>query len=165
MIKSVSSALDVEGQSETLTQAQDVSPLPSTGERERMLTQAVQSLWYRHLAYRPQRVVCQLFSNSVAIIIEDSVTLPEQFLLANKKTATAQLARQAIHKFMQAQLMRLLEQVLERKVLVVLSDTALTERCTGITAILSEAPAVRNPSAIPKHTSKHKPLLTHLKVD
>jgi len=154
--------IDAGAQPGTHTKTQDVVPLPSSGERERILTQAVQSLWHRHLACRPQRVVCQLFSNSVAIIIEDSVTLPEQFLLANNKTATAQMARQAIHKFMKAQLTGLLEQVLDQKVLVVLSDTALTERCTGITAILSAAPAVRNPNAIPKHTTKHKPLLTYV---
>lgn len=139
--------------------------LPSCGELERAVTQGIQSLWFRRLAHRPQRVTCQLFSNSVAIVIEDSVTLAEQFLITSDKTTTVQMARQAIHKALQPQLSALLEKLLNTEVLILFCDTTLTEKCTGVVAVLTQTPAVRNPKAIPKSTPKHKPILYNLQTD
>lgn len=155
MVKSVFPTAEVTHQSSVSAD----SPLPTCGERERAITQEIQSLWFRHLAHRPQRVTCQLFSNSVVIVIEDSVTLPEQFLVASDKATTAQMARQAIHKLLQPQVSALLEKLLEIKVLVLFCDTTLAEKCTGVVAVLARTPAVRNPKAIPKSTAKHKPIL------
>ncbi|KAI9132319.1 DUF2294 domain-containing protein [Acaryochloris sp. CCMEE 5410] len=135
------------------------SHLLTCGEQERAIVQGIQSFWFRHLSHRPQRITCQLFSNSVAIVIEDSVTLPEQFLVTRDKAATAQMARQAIHKFLRPQLSVLLEKILGTKVLVLFCDTTLAEKCTGVVAVLAQSPAVRNPESIPKSTSKRKPIL------
>ena len=48
------------------------------------------------------------------------------------------------------QIKQLIEEVLQVQVLDLLSDAVLDTGRTGIVAVLSDIPAVRNPEAIPK---------------
>jgi uncharacterized protein YbcI len=53
---------------------------PTQGQTERTLSQRIQTLYRTHLGLQPSKVICQLIDEKVAIVLENSVTRPEQIL-------------------------------------------------------------------------------------
>jgi uncharacterized protein YbcI len=95
-------------------------------------------------------VTCQLFDEKLAIIVEDSITPPEQLLANSGQTELAQQVRSDLDKAIQPQIKAMIEEVLGVGVLDLLSDATMETGRTGIIAILEVAPEVRNPEAVPK---------------
>lgn len=123
---------------------------PTRGQLERNLSQRIQSFYANQLGHRPTKVTCQLFDAKLAIVIEDSVTLPEQLLINQGQEELAEQVRSGLDEAIEPQLKQLIEEILERKVLDFLSDVTLDTGRGGIIAVLSDTPSVRNPEAIPK---------------
>jgi uncharacterized protein YbcI len=134
-------------QSHSMTQE---SSKPTRGQLERLLSQRLQALYREQLGHQPSKVTCQLFDEKLAIIVEDSITPPEQILASNGQTELAEKVRSDLDKVMQPLLKTLIEEVLGVGVLDILSDATLETARTGIIAVLDITPEVRNPEAVPK---------------
>lgn len=123
---------------------------PTCGQLERSLSQRIQALYREQLGHRLGKVTCQLFESKIAIVIENSITQPEQVLAQEGKSSLAQEVHSCLDGLIQPQLRSLLEDVLKVNVLDLLSDAAFETGRTGIIAILANTPLVRNPTCIPK---------------
>lgn len=120
------------------------------GQLERLLSQRLQALYRNQLGHQPGKVTCQLFDEKVAIIVEDSITAPEQVLANRGQSELAEQVRSELDEAIQPQLKELIGEVLGVTVLDLLSDATLETGRTGIIAVLGSTPEVRNPDAIPK---------------
>lgn len=126
------------------------SSKPTRGQLERLLSQRLQALYREQLGHQPSKVSCQLFDEKVAIIVEDSITPPEQLLANTGQAELAQQVRADLDKAIQPQLKEVIEEVLNVNVLDLLSDATIETGRTGIIAVLDVTPEVRNPEAVPK---------------
>lgn len=126
------------------------SSKPTRGQLERTLSQRLQALYRDQLGHQPGKVMCQLFDEKVAIILEDSITPPEQLLADRGQADLAQQVRSELDEAIKPQLRALIEEVLSVPVLDLLSDATLETGRTGIIAVLEVTPEVRNPDAVPK---------------
>ncbi len=126
------------------------SSKPTRGQLERLLSQRLQAFYREQLGHQPGKVTCQLFDEKLAIIVEDSITPPEQILANNGQTELAEQVRTDLDKAIQPQMKALIEEVLSVSVLDILSDATLETGRTGIIAVLDVTPEVRNPDAVPK---------------
>lgn len=122
----------------------------TVGQLERGLSQRLQSLYRDQLGQRPSKATCQIFDSKVAIILEGSVTQPEQLLAEEGQTELAKQVRADLDQALRPRIRELIETVLRVEVLDLLTDATLSTGRTGIIAVLSNTPTVRNPEAIPK---------------
>ena len=126
------------------------SSKPTRGQLERTLSQRLQSLYREQLGHQPSKVTCQLFDEKLAIIVENSITPPEQLLADRGQAELAEQVRSELDEAIKPRLKTLIEEVLDVAVLDLLSDATLETGRTGIIAVLDVTPEVRNPEAIPK---------------
>ena len=122
----------------------------TAGQLEREISQRIQSLYRSQLGHKPGKVTCQLFASKLAIVVEDSVTQPEQLLAEEGQTDLAEQVRSDLDKVLRSQLIQLVEDVLSVGVVDLLSDATLDTGRTGMVVVLDGTPEVRNPTAIPK---------------
>ncbi|PZO12812.1 MAG: hypothetical protein DCF25_17030 [Leptolyngbya foveolarum] len=130
-----------------------ISSLPSCGELERSLGQAIQKAYRQHLGHLPTRVSCHLFANRLSVWIEDSLTPVETVLFSISDLPDAKYAqavRFAIDQALERRLSRVIEGCLNVSVLTLIAGTCYEQKCTSLTALLSDTPTVRNPERIPK---------------
>lgn len=124
--------------------------LLTCGQLERKLSQEIQAFYRRYLGHQPSKVTCQFFASKLAIIIEDSITNAEQILVEEGKNDLAEKVRSNLNDAIQPELKELINRVTDVEILDILSDATLNTGRTGIIAILSQTPKVRNPENIPK---------------
>ena len=124
--------------------------LPTRGQLERELSQRVQGFYRDRLGKQPSKVTCQIFGSKLAIIIESSITDAEKLLVEEGKEDLAGQVRLSLDDAIKPELKQLIEKSLLVEVIDLLSDAALDTERTGIIAILSDVPQVRNPESIPK---------------
>ncbi|MBD1907005.1 DUF2294 domain-containing protein [Trichocoleus sp. FACHB-90] len=120
------------------------SSSPTRGQLERTLSQRIQSLYRTQLGHQPSQVSCQIFDEKLAIILENSITQPEQLLAQNGQEELAEQVRSDLEKALQPQLKSLIEEVLGVSVIDLLSDAKIETGRTGTIVVLSSAPQVRN---------------------
>jgi uncharacterized protein YbcI len=113
------------------------------GQAERNLSQKIQALYRNQLGHQPGKITCQLFDEKLAIVIEDSVTQPEQLLAEEGRIELAEQVRADLDSAIRPHLKLLIEKVLGVSVLDLLSDATLETGRTGIIAILENPPQVR----------------------
>lgn len=123
----------------------DASSL-TRGQLERTLSQQIQALYRTQLEHQPSKVTCQIFDEKIAIILEDSITQPEQLLFNTGQEELAEQVRSELDEVIQPQLKALIEQVVGVPVIDLLSDAKLETGRTATIAILAATPQVRNPS-------------------
>ncbi len=124
--------------------------LCTRGQLERKLSQEIQSFYRHYLGHRPAKVICQIFDAKLAIIIEDSITNAEKILIEGGKLDLAEKIRSGLDNAIQLELRQLIEKIIQVEIVDFLSDFTLTTGRTGIIAVLSDIPQVRNPNSIPK---------------
>lgn len=117
---------------------------PTRGQLERTLSQRIQALYRNQLEHQPSRVTCQLFDEKVAIILEDSITQPEQLLVNKGQTELAEKVRSELDDALQPQLKELIEEVVGVSVIDILSNAKLDTGRSATIAILANPPQVRN---------------------
>lgn len=128
----------------------------TVGQLERELSQRLQAFYRENLGKQPSRVTCQLFNSTIAIVLEDVVTSPEQLLEKHGQEDLATTVNTALGDAIRPHLIQLIESVLEVEVMDLLSDTTMATGRKGIIAILSTTPSVSNPGAVPKYRPKKK---------
>lgn len=120
------------------------SSYPTKGQLERTLSQKIQALYRTQLGHRLGEVDCQIFDQKIAIVLENSLTQPEQ-LLANKGNQELVLELHSnLDEAMRPQLTQLIEEVVGVPVIDLMSDATLETERTGMIAILSTYPCFRD---------------------
>lgn len=117
---------------------------PTRGQIERTLSQRIQALYRTQLEHQPSKVTCQLFDEKIAIILEDSITQPEQLLVENGQEELAEKVRAELDEAIQPQLKTLIEEVVGVDVIDILSNAKLDTGRTATVVILANPPQVRN---------------------
>lgn len=117
---------------------------PTRGQIERTLSQRIQALYRTQLEHQPSQVICQIFDGKIAIILEDSITQPEQLLVDNGQEELAEQVRSKLDDALEPQLKALIEEVVGVSVIDLLSDAKLATGRTATIVILAETPQVRN---------------------
>ncbi len=105
------------------------------------------------MGQRIGKIICHFFDTQLAITIENSVTFAEKTLLDSGNNILAEQVRFDLDKIIKPLLKNTIEEVIHISVLELMSSTSLASGRTGIIAILSQLPMVRNPRApraIPK---------------
>ena len=120
------------------------SSYPTRGQLERTLSQRIQALYRNQLEHQPSRVTCQLFDEKLAIILEDSITQPEQLLVNNGQAELAEKVRAELDDVLQPQLKELIEEIVGVTVVDILSNAKLETGRTATVVILANPPQVRN---------------------
>ncbi|MBW4528676.1 MAG: DUF2294 domain-containing protein [Phormidium tanganyikae FI6-MK23] len=117
--------------------------LPTRGQLERTLSQRVQAFYRTQLGHQPSRVQCHIAEGKVIIVLEDSITKPEQLLLENGQEELAEKVHNDLDKALHPQLSALIEEVVGVKVIDVLSDATFDTGRSGTIAVLEESPHLR----------------------
>ncbi|MBW4441792.1 MAG: DUF2294 domain-containing protein [Plectolyngbya sp. WJT66-NPBG17] len=117
--------------------------LPTRGQLERTLSQRVQAFYRTQLGHQPSRVQCHIAEGKVIIVLENSITKPEQLLLENGQEELAEKVHNDLDKALHPQLSALIEEVVGVKVIDVLSDATFDTGRSGTIAVLEESPHLR----------------------
>lgn len=121
--------------------------LPTRGQLERTLSQRIQALYRQHLGHRLQDVKCQIFDQKIVILIEQSITALEQLLANSGRAELVAEVHSNVDKAIEPHVKELIEAVVGVPVIDLLSDTTLATERTGIIAVLSDVPPMRNGNA------------------
>jgi uncharacterized protein YbcI len=121
--------------------------LPTRGQLERSLSQQIQALYRNRLGHRLSAVDCELLENKIAIVLEQSVTQPEQLLAEQGKDDLVKALHVELDEAIQPQLKELIESVVGVAVIDLLSDVTLKTERTGMIVMLAEAPQIRDPAS------------------
>lgn len=119
---------------------------PTQGQIQRQLSQQFQRLYREQLNHNPGKITCQITDDKVMLVIEDSVTKPEQLLVENGESELAEQVRDDLSTALRPQIVELVEGALDRQVVDILTDATLATGRTSIVVILSSPPDLR-PSA------------------
>lgn len=123
---------------------------PTIGELERKISQRVSSLYNEKLGRRPSQIICHFFDSELVISLENSVTQIEKTLLEAGHEGLAEQIRTLLDKIIKHQLKIIIEEVINKPITDLMSNTNLVTGRTGIVVILDQLPEVRNPESIPK---------------
>lgn len=118
--------------------------IPTRGQVERTLAQRIQALYREQLGHQPSKVTSRLSETNVVIVIENSITPPEQLLAQTGRQELAEQVRSDLDEAIQPQLKELIEEILHVSVVEILSDATLETGRSGIIAILSDKPDLRD---------------------
>jgi uncharacterized protein YbcI len=113
------------------------------GQLERTLSQRIQALYRSQLGHKPGKIDCQICDDKISIVLEDSITKPEQLLAENGQEELAKQVRSELNDMIQVQLKELLEEVLKIPVLDLLTNAKLDTGRTGTIVVLERAPQFR----------------------
>ncbi|NJP08720.1 MAG: DUF2294 domain-containing protein [Leptolyngbyaceae cyanobacterium RU_5_1] len=116
--------------------------IPTSGQLERTLSQRVQALFRDQMGHRLERVTCQLLEQKIVILLENSVTQPEQLLANSGKEELVEKVHLTLNEAIEPQIKELIEEVVGVSVVDLLSEAKLETERTGMIAVLAEAPQV-----------------------
>lgn len=101
------------------------------------LTSRLQSLYRNQLGHTPDHIKCWFSEQSLAIILDHSLTKPEQLLLAKGRAELAERLRDHIEEALLPSIKDLIEETTHREVDDVLTRTNLRRNQTSIIAVWS----------------------------
>ncbi len=110
---------------------------------EQSLSQKVIVLYLAQLGHQPHTVSCQLVDKILTIIIEDSITQPEQLLAKSGRQELAKQVRSNINQTLGPHLKSLIEEVVKVPVVDLLSDSAFDTERTSIVAVLASLAQIK----------------------
>ncbi|PMB11431.1 hypothetical protein CEN48_19630 [Fischerella thermalis CCMEE 5282] len=128
---------------------------PTIGQLEREISNRIRSLYNVELGLRPTKINCHFFHGELAITLENSVTKVEQILIKSGSDILAEQVRIDIDRIIVPQIQDMIEEVIDKPVLDLISHTNLRTGRTGIIVFIENLPEVRNPQAIPKARKKN----------
>lgn len=129
---------------------------PTFGQVERTLSQRILALYRAQTGHRLERVTSQIVDHKIVIVLENSVTQPEQLLLGNGKEELAEEIHENLNAAIQPQIRELIEEVVGVSVIDLLSDAKLDTERTGFIALLAEAPRLGDRSGANKNHESRK---------
>jgi uncharacterized protein YbcI len=120
------------------------TPTQTRGQLERSLSQSIQALYRTKLGHQPSKVTCRLLDQKLIIILEDSITQPEQVLVDEAKDELAQQVRDAIDDAIEPSLKQLIAEQTGIEVIDLLSDATVETGRVGVIAILASEPQTKS---------------------
>ncbi|BDA67918.1 hypothetical protein RIVM261_025690 [Rivularia sp. IAM M-261] len=120
------------------------------GQLERNLSQKLQAFYFEKIGRRPERITCQFFDEKLAMVLERIITPSERLLLESQRPEFAYQLRNQIDIEMKPLLQAILEEILGTGVDTILINSDLKKDVSGIIAVLSNIPSIRDPESIPK---------------
>ena len=103
------------------------------------LSQQLQKLYREHLDHSTGKVSCQLINDKLTVIVEDSLTKPEKLLIeSSSDPELVEKVRSDLEAVIRPRIIGLVEEILERQVLDLMSDTTLETGRTGVIVILAQ---------------------------
>ncbi|MGG6238924.1 DUF2294 domain-containing protein [Nodosilinea sp. AN01ver1] len=117
--------------------------LPTLGQLQRRLAQQFQRLYREKLNHTPGKITCQILEEKLLFVVEDSVTKPEQLLLDEGQSELAEQVRNDLATALRSQIVDMVEAILDRQVVDVLTDATLATGRTSVVIILAEPPEAR----------------------
>ncbi|NJL20988.1 MAG: DUF2294 domain-containing protein [Leptolyngbyaceae cyanobacterium SM1_3_5] len=123
---------------------------PTRGQLERALGQRIQTIFRDRIGQRPAKAICQMFDESLTIVLEDTTSPAERTLIDVGKLDLAKQLRRHLQDSIKAAIQAEIAQIVEQDVLAVLIDADLESGYASVTAILLAPPNVRDPQTIPK---------------
>lgn len=118
--------------------------LPTRGQVERSLSQKVLALYRSNLGHQPSKVQCHISDGKIMIILEDSITKPEQVLVEQGQQDLAEKVHDDLDKAICPDLKALIEEIVGVQVIDVLSDAKFDTGRTGTIAVLEDVPQFRD---------------------
>lgn len=118
--------------------------LPTLGQLQRSLTQRFQRLYRENLNHTPGKITCQILDEKLLFVIEDSVTKPEQLLLDEGQLELVEQVREDLAEALRPQIVEMVESILDRQAVDVLTDATLATGRTSMVIILSGPPEARS---------------------
>lgn len=113
---------------------------------EKEIVKSIQDLFGDLLGHQPQQVSCQLVDKTLTVVIEDSITQPEQVLVQSGKNDLVKQVRSNILIAIESPLRANIEEILGVPVTDLFSDSTLDTRRTSVVAILAAAPNLVEPN-------------------
>jgi uncharacterized protein YbcI len=129
---------------------------PTRGQIERHLSQKIQALYRENLGHSPSKVTCQLFDEKLAIVVENSITQPEQLLAEEGQTELVEQIRTDLKDAIRPKLKAVITEVLDIEVLDLLSDADIESGRTGMIAVLASIPKLRETVSTQKSKTKSR---------
>lgn len=115
--------------------------LPLRQELEQRIAKKIQIWHYQNLGDKPKMVIGRLFDNKLTIIIEDSLTPIEKYLIQEGEEALVEEIRLKLVKTAKKQWKRLIEELLLNvRVVDLISEGTVTTNRLGIVFILDRHP-------------------------
>lgn len=121
----------------------DMEQMPTRGQLERQLSQEAQALYRSLFGHLPQKVVCHIFADKIAIIAEDTVTAIEQMLQNNSQSELASDIRTAISEAFAIRLRQKIREIMGLQVVDLVCDSSLDSGYLGAIAFLEKTPNTR----------------------
>jgi uncharacterized protein YbcI len=113
---------------------------------EQKLLECIQEVYLKTLGHQPQQISCKLVDKNLTIIIEDSITQPEQLLVDSGRQELAEQVRANIHLAFEPYLKSTIENVTSIPLTDLISKSSLDTGRTSIVAILADLPELLSPS-------------------
>ena len=107
---------------------------------ESILSERIQNLYQKQLQHEIKDITYHFFENTLIIMMEGTLTPPEQLLNENQHQQLAKQVREVIDRLIQPQIRISIEQVMDVKVVDFLCDTTIDTSRTGAIAILGFKP-------------------------
>ena len=113
---------------------------PTLGELERTLSQGVQRVYREVLAHSTGKITCKLFKGKLAIFIDEALTRTEAVVVeaSEDDDSLQRNVHSVLTNSVKPKIIALIEDVLDRKVVDFLKDTAFESRRTAILVVLSD---------------------------
>ncbi|MGF1488619.1 MAG: DUF2294 domain-containing protein [Prochloraceae cyanobacterium] len=104
---------------------------------QNQISQIIKDIYSKELGHQVKEVKVKLRNSNLIIIVEGTVTKPEQLLSQTQNRKLAKQVRKFIDDVIQPQIKNSLEEAIEVKILDYLSDTVIDSNITGAIAILT----------------------------
>lgn len=102
---------------------------------QNQISQIIKDIYSKELGHQVKEVKVKLRNSNLIIIVEGTVTKPEQLLSQTQNRKLAKQVRKFIDDVIQPQIKNSLEEAIEVKILDYLSDTVIDSNITGAIAI------------------------------
>jgi uncharacterized protein YbcI len=112
----------------------------TTEQLEKILSPKIRSIYKKQLEHQLSAISYRLFDRTLVVILEGTLTPPEQLLKQSDRQQLAKQVRQAIDRIIQPQIKTTIEEVMNVKVIDFLSDTTIDTSRTGAIAIFEFHP-------------------------
>lgn len=109
---------------------------------EQKLLEEVREVYFKVLGHQPQQISCKLLDKNLTVIIEDSITQPEQLLIDSGNQELAKQVRTNIHLAFEPYLKSALEEVTSIPLTDLISKSSLDSGRTSMVAIFEQAPFI-----------------------
>ncbi|WP_019503746.1 Na-translocating system protein MpsC family protein [Pleurocapsa sp. PCC 7319] len=101
-----------------------------------LLSQKIRDVYKYKLEHQLDNISYQLSGHTLVIVLEGIITTPEKLLTDNDNIYLAQQVRAEIDNVIHLQIQKIVEEILDVKIMDFISDTSIHRNLTGAIAVL-----------------------------